>query len=240
MVLHTSLPYRKHTINCLAANPLNEKVMAAGSGDGTILLWDSDALSKKIAESADESSKKKKKRKVEVAELPIKKEITGIHTMEITDMQFVGPAQLLTGSYDHTIKLVDLSKAVAISTIHASYAGVCSIDSTQNVVFGGLTDATIKQWDIRECMQSKVYAEAHTGWVASVAINPLNRNIICSGGYDWQVLVWDIRGSRKPLQKVCVQKEKVMAIGWNGPQKIVSGGCEGKLYVHSLTFDGSK
>jgi WD40 repeat protein len=198
------------------------------------VLWDTEAVTLKKEEVTEV---KKKKKKIEISDLPMKSEITGVHTMQVTDMQFVGPSQLLTASLDHTIKLVDINKGAAVSTIHTSYASVCSIDSTQNVVFSGLTDSTIRQWDLRECSQVKVYSETHTSWVSSISINPLNRNILASGGYDGLVAVWDIRGSKKPLQKICTQKDKVMAVGWNGPQKIVSGGCEGQLYVHSLTFD---
>ena len=221
----------------MATNVLNEKIIASGTGEGGVLIWERETVKEN---DEDQEVKKKKKRKLDVAELSLKKEIAGIHTMQVTDMQFVGMTQLLTGSYDHTVKLVDISKGVAVSSIHTSYAGVCSLDSTQNTVFAGLTDSTIRQWDIRESAQTKVYSDSHSGWVSSVAINPLNRNVLVSGGYEGYVLMWDIRGDKKPLQKVCVQKEKVMAVGWNGPQKIVSGGCEGQLYVHSLTFDETK
>ncbi len=210
--------------------------MASGTGDGAIVLWDLGSTLSKDQQEPSEEKKRFKKRKVEVGELAVKKELPGMHTMEVTDMQFVGMTQLLSASYDHSIKLVDLTKGEATVTIHAPYAGVCSIDSFQNTVFAGLTDCTVRQWDTREATQSRVYAGAHTAWVSSVAINPLNRNVVVSAGYDGKVMVWDVRGSKKPLQKICLQKDKVMAAGWNGAQKIVSGGCEGQIYVHSLQF----
>ena len=226
----------KHAITSLTQSMLNEKVFAAGTGDGNILLWDLDQLMEQKAET-DEPEKKYKKKKIEVSELSIRKEISGILTQEVTDLQFIGPAQLLAGSMDHSIKVIDINKGAAVSTLHTFYAGVCAIDSTQNVVFAGLTDTTVRQWDLREASLKKTYGEGHTGWVKTVAINPLNRNVLVSGGYEGNVLVWDIRGDKKPMQKVCVQKDKVMAVGWNGPKKIVSGGSEGQLYIHSLTFD---
>lgn len=221
----------------MSTSVLNENIIASGTGEGSIVLWDLASLSQ---ESPEPEIKKTKKKKIEVKELPIKKEIHGIHSMEITDMQFVGPSQLLTGSHDHSLKVTDLSKETAISTLHTAYAGVCSLDSTQNVVFTGLTDKTMRQWDIRDCAQIRVYGDTHTSWVSSVAINPLNRNIIATGGYDKIVYLWDIRGDKKPLRKVCEQKDRVMAVGWNGPKKILSGGCEGQIYAHSLNFDNSE
>lgn len=224
----------KRSLATLAPNLLNERVLAAGAGDGAILLWNLEPLS---SLPIPEPETKHKKKKVEILELEAKKEITGIHTQEVTTMQFMGTNQLLTGSLDHSIKTVDINKGTTITSLGTNYAGVCTLESTHNLVFAGLTDSTIRQWDIRENSLKKTYSEGISSWVKSVAINPLNRNILASGSYDGKVVLWDIRGERKPLQRICVQKDKVMAVGWNGPKKIISGGSEGQLYVHSLTFD---
>ena len=224
----------KRSLSALAQNLLNERILAAGAGDGAILLWNLEPLSS-LPNSEPET--KHKKKKVEISEVEMKKEIIGIHTQEVTAMQFIGTNQLLTGSLDHSIKTVDINKGTAITSLGTNHAGVCALESTHNLVFAGLTDSTIRQWDIRENSLKKTYGEGISSWVKSVAVNPLNRNILASGSYDGKVVLWDIRGERKPLQRICVQKDKVMAVGWNGPKKIVSGGSEGQLYVHSLTFD---
>jgi len=227
----------KDSICTLAHNPVNEKFFASGCKDGVILLWDlSELLQNEPAKKEEEISKKKKK-KIELTNLAISKEISGIQTQEISKIQFIGQNQLLSGSMDHSLKLIDINKGIAITTLHTINSGVCSLDSTQNIAFTGLTDASIRQWDLRESSLKKSYTEGHTSWVKSLEINPLNRNILVSGGYDGNVLIWDIRGDKKPIQKVCTQKDKVMSVCWNGPGKIISGGSEGQLYVHSLTFD---
>lgn len=221
----------KQSLSTIAQNLLNDRMLGTGGSDGSILLWNLESL------SIVEPESKHKKRKVEISELEIRKEIAGIHTQEITAMQFVGTHQLLTGSLDHNIKIVDINKGVASTSLSANHAGVCTLESTQNLVFAGLTDATIRLWDIRESTMKKTYNEGISSWVKSLAINPLNRNILVSGSYDGKVMLWDIRGDRKPLQKICVQKDKVMTVGWNGAKKVISGGSEGQLYVHSLIFD---
>jgi WD40 repeat protein len=239
MVLRATDWYRTHSINCVATSVLHERNIAAGTADGAVLVWELPASKTEEQPGSEESSKPKstKRRKLEITELTIAQELRSIHTMQVTDIQFAGPNQVLTGSQDHSVKLLDIHKGTAVSTVHTAYAGVCGLDSTQSLVLTGLTDATIRQWDFREAKQTRVYADSHSSWISGVAINPLNRNLFLSGSYDKQVCLWDLRGAKKPVRKVCTHKDKVMAVGWNGPQKIISGGSEGQLYVHALTFD---
>lgn len=59
-------------------------------------------------------------------------------------------------------------------------------------------DKTIKFWDI-DTLKFKTSFVGHTNWVNSARINP-QMDLICSGGEDKKMIVWDIM-KKKAIQK---------------------------------------
>jgi ribosome biogenesis protein YTM1 len=128
------------------------------------------------------------------------------------------------------------SKAVFAVAAGGSDASSSSSSDPQLVAFGG-SDSCLRVWDVRappteQSLAVKSYA-GHKGWVSSVVWRPGSSHQVATGSYDGSVRVWDLRSS-VPLGKLEQHGgEKVLCVGWAGPDGLVSGGadCKVQLYV---------
>ena len=75
---------------------------------------------------------------------------------------------------------------------------------------------------------------SHTQFVSAVAWHPSVSTLLASCAHDGDVKLWDIR-SKTPLHTMpSNHQDKVLAIQWDGPTRIVSGGADKTLKVHAI------
>ena len=165
------------------------------------------------------------------------------------------PQQLITGSWDHSMKVWDIERQDNVSTINGQRVITCFDTSyhTSGIVVTGHPDCVIRLWDTRTTITSSsngtadttslkvsdsTFKPSHKEWVSSVKWSPTNPYHIVSTSYDGTMKLWDIRTSL-PLYTVRTfpAKEKGMTVcyssGGNDNAKFLFAGgtdCIVKTY----------
>ena len=151
------------------------------------------------------------------------------------------PQQLITGSWDHSIKVWDLVRQENISTINGQRVITCLDTSyhTSGIVVTGHPDCTIRLWDTRSTTSSSTtssskdassssltvsdttFQPSHKEWVSGVQWSPTNPYHVVSTSYDGTMKLWDIRSSL-PLYTVRTfpTKEKGLSVCYSSSRPI--------------------
>lgn len=209
--------------------------IASGDFDGNVGLWEyphHNAMSTEDDDGLPRSSKKSKsttpRNDTALDEAstttPIMKKISTksifrAHTSQVSGVAFGNfekvqasssflPKQLITGSWDHSIKVWDMERQDNISTINGQRVVTCLDTSyhTSGVVVTGHPDCTIRLWDTRTTattskdassitVSDTTFKPSHKEWVSCVKWSPMNPYHIVSTSYDGTMKLWDIRTS---------------------------------------------
>ncbi|MCX7611000.1 MAG: serine/threonine protein kinase [Ignavibacterium sp.] len=157
---HTSV------INSVAFSP-NGKILASGSGDKTIKLWD-----------------------VQTGNLI--RTLEG-HNRWVTSVTFSPDGKILaSGSVDKTIKLWDVETGELIRTLEGHNVDVWSVSFSPDgkILASGSMDNTIKLWNVETGENIKTFDE-HYSSVFSVAFSP-DGKYLASGGLDGAIILYVI------------------------------------------------
>jgi WD40 repeat protein len=99
--------------------------------------------------------------------------------------------QVVSGSYDKTVRLWDAATGAALQTLEGHLGPVNSVafspDGKQ--VVSGSYDKTVRLWDAATGAALQTL-EGHSGPVSSVAFSPDGKQVV-SGSYDDTVRLWD-------------------------------------------------
>jgi serine/threonine protein kinase len=164
--IHT-LQGHSNSVNSVAFSP-DGKILASGSYDKTIKLWD----------------------------VGTGREIYTLqgHSSYVNSIAFSPDGKILaSGSDDKTIKLWNVTTKARIRTIEAHSDSVRSVTFSPDskILASGSSDKTIKLWDMRTGEQIRTL-QAHSEWVCSVAFSPDGRTL-ASGSNDKTIKLWDMR-----------------------------------------------
>jgi WD40 repeat protein len=100
---------------------------------------------------------------------------------------------LISGSYDHTLKLWDVRSAKCLRTLERHDGGVsaCRFSPDSRLLVSGFLDHTLKLWEVHsgKCLRT---LEGHGGSVTACGFSP-DGCTLTSGSWDGTLKLWEVR-----------------------------------------------
>eukprot|EP00577_Skeletonema_sp_RCC1716_P010778 CAMPEP_0113415006 /NCGR_PEP_ID=MMETSP0013_2-20120614/24330_1 /TAXON_ID=2843 ORGANISM="Skeletonema costatum, Strain 1716" /NCGR_SAMPLE_ID=MMETSP0013_2 /ASSEMBLY_ACC=CAM_ASM_000158 /LENGTH=501 /DNA_ID=CAMNT_0000301921 /DNA_START=125 /DNA_END=1630 /DNA_ORIENTATION=+ /assembly_acc=CAM_ASM_000158 len=208
-----------------------KQIMASGDWDGGLAIWNvpgSSSSNDNVGGDANgkKSSKKRKDNNSNSTSSSIEgtiQEVQPIQSVRAHSSNISGlawgynsssssslPSTLLTGSWDHGLKVYDVSRMDCILALNGSRV-VTSLSrcSNSDVVATGSPDCTVRLWDMRtngeggsgSQIADKTLRQSHKSWVSAIQWSPTDPFVLATTSHDGTLKVWDIRSSL-PLHTV--------------------------------------
>lgn len=153
--------FKGHT-NGVMCLQFEDNILATGSYDTTIKLWD--------METGEEL-----------------RTLTG-HTSGIRCLQF-DDTKLISGSIDRTLKVWNWRTGECISTYTGHLGGIIGLHFQNSILASGSTDKTVKIWNFED--KSTFLLRGHSDWVNAVRVDSCSRTVL-SASDDCTVKLWDL------------------------------------------------
>src|SRR6266851_1717169 len=154
------------------------------------------------------------------------------HAAEVFSVAISPDGQtLVSGSWDNTIKVWELSTGKLIRTLtgHADAVWSVAISPDGQTLVSGSIDKTIKVWELSTGKLVRTLTD-HAAEVWSVAISPDGQTLV-SGSWDKTIKVWEL-STGKLMRTLTDHEDEVwsVAISPDG-QTLVSGGQDNTIKV---------
>ncbi|KAK0182169.1 hypothetical protein PV327_000332 [Microctonus hyperodae] len=177
------------SLGSLAVNS-DDRIMATGSWDKMLKIW-----STATEDETEDGESKSKRMKTDKGKTRIPKRTMKGHQEAISGVVWSDKSELITSSWDHTLKIWD-SELGGIKHEIPGNKSFFDIDYSQlsrSII--AASDITIKLYDPRSSEGSIVKStfKSHKGTVSTVCWSPTDSNLFISGGYDNAVKLWDTR-----------------------------------------------
>jgi WD40 repeat protein len=188
----------------------NGKLLASGSDDNTIILWDVEA-------------------KEQVGQL------TG-HEDPVLSVCFSPDGKLLaSGSYDNTIILWDVAKGQQMGQSligHKADVNSVSFSPDGKLLASGSDDNTIILWDVATQKQVGQPLKGHKYYdVYSVCFSPdPDSNLLASGSADKTIILWDV-ATQKQVGQLTGHKGAVLSVCFSSDGKLLASGSGDRTII---------
>lgn len=157
----TTKVFKGHS-NGIMCLQFNETILATGSYDNTIKIWD--------IETGEEIR-------------TLQGHDSGIRCLQFDD------TKLISGSIDRTVKIWNWHTGECLSTLLGHSGGVIGLHFDSTILISGSTDKAIKIWNFED--KSTFLLRGHTDWVNSVKLDSASRTVL-SASDDCTVRLWDL------------------------------------------------
>ncbi|KAL6716869.1 hypothetical protein ACLMJK_004781 [Lecanora helva] len=140
----------------------DDRILATGSYDSTIKIWD--------IETGEEIR-------------TLRGHISGIRCLQFDD------TKLISGSIDRTVKVWNWRTGACVRTYHGQSSGIVGLHFTASFLASGSMDKTIKIWNFGD--KSTFTLRGHADWVNAVRVDEASRTLL-SASDDGSVRLWDL------------------------------------------------
>ncbi len=258
------------SIEAVVANADGDRCVTAG-WDGQILMYRAGEDLEEAAGGSDQgaaaaASKQKKKRRTDTKdsaattttsvptggyEESALTSLTG-HTQCVSSLAWPSQSALITGCWDHSVKVWDPELSTVVDTYSHNKAVHCIATPTSRgdaslIAFGG-PEKSLRVWDRRagtnsvsegtEAVAVRALA-SHTDWISDIAWHPTSEYHVLSVSYDQSAKLWDLRAS-VPLHTLPVGgSEKLLSCIWVGEGEVAYGGADNVLRTCAVDLGGS-
>ncbi|KAL1964944.1 hypothetical protein VTN77DRAFT_6297 [Rasamsonia byssochlamydoides] len=153
--------FKGHT-NGVMCLQFEDNILATGSYDATIKIWDTDTGEELRTLRGHES---------------------GIRCLQFDD------TKLISGSIDRSLKVWNWRTGECISTYTGHLGGIIGLHFDSTILASGSTDRTVKIWNFED--KSTFLLRGHTDWVNAVRLDTASRTVF-SASDDCTVRLWDL------------------------------------------------
>lgn len=153
--------FKGHT-NGVMCIQFDDNILATGSYDATIKIWD--------IETGEELRTLRGHR-------------SGIRCLQFDD------TKLISGSIDQSLKVWNWRTGDCISTYTGHRGGVIGLHFDATILASASTDKTVKIWNFED--KSTFVLRGHTDWVNAVRVDTESRTVF-SASDDCKVMLWDL------------------------------------------------
>ncbi|XKL66223.1 hypothetical protein PGB90_009643 [Kerria lacca] len=228
--------YRGHerSINCVHAKP-SESVFVTGGWDCTLKIWLTDFNA--INNEEELSAKRHKRDRINAPLTQVPKSTLQGHKEAISTVQWTEDNDIMSASWDHTIKLWDAE----YGGIKTEIVGNKSIFNAHyshlnHLIITCSADRHIRLYDSKSSEGSivKKIFSSHKEWVQSVRWSTTAEHLFVSGSFDNDLKLWDIRSCNTPLFDLLGHEDKILCCDWSKPELIISGSADRTLRLYSV------
>ncbi|KAJ3130336.1 WD repeat-containing protein 12 [Nowakowskiella sp. JEL0407] len=213
-----------------------DELFASSGSDGSIRVWSSKATDDF---GTERGGNKKRKVKPEVA-VNTAEFVLDAHIGQVSSTVFSSKTQLYSTGWDHSVRMWDLETSTNVATMNSERVGLALDHSNFNgLLASGHADPVIRIWDTRnDLLTHSLKLDAKHSWNSSISWSPTSNFTLCSGGYDGNVRVWDIRSNSTPLIVISGSGQenetgKVFDVDWFDGKLVVGGEMGVKVFEYS-------
>lgn len=153
--------FKGHT-NGVMCLQFDDNILATGSYDNTIKIWDIDSGE-------------------------CLRTLQG-HTLGVRALQF-DDTKLISGGFDRTIRVWNWRTGEQVAEYIGHTDAIIGLNFDGNILASGSADKTIKIWNFED--KSTFYLRGHTDWVNAVRVDSASRTVI-SASDDCTLRLWDL------------------------------------------------
>ena len=145
--------------------------------------------------------------------------------------------EIVTGSWDHTIRVWSLNACKRVLKGHSSWVTCLLLMPDEERLVSGSADQTIRVWDVStgECEHILL---GHTSWITCTTLLDKRQMLVASGSSDSRIKIWDLRKGKRGGK--CLRTFECQA-NWItclevavNTHELVSGFRDGRIKVWNL------